>query len=259
MRYRRKKFKKRRKINKRFIPNIFTMMNMFLGFLAIIMIIEGNPIKAGWLILIAGAFDAVDGKIARQLGIPSKFGTEFDSFADTVSFCMVPSLLVYSIYTDGLHPFLAGIMSIVPLLFGTIRLAKFNLLDEDKPIPYFVGLTTPLNALFIVGYMLFNHRVYGHMGDSRVAMVLVITLGFLLISKVRFAKFPMLSFKKGRKNTLQLLGVIFMVISVLIWKGLVLFPLLALYISWSVLNWVIHPIAEENDIIIFSDKEDMVL
>lgn len=259
MRYRSRKIRKKRRINKRFIPNIFTMMNMFLGFLAIIMIIEGNPIKAGWLILIAGAFDAVDGKIARQLGIPSKFGTEFDSFADTVSFCMVPSLLVYSVYTEGLHPFLAGIMSMIPLLFGTIRLAKFNLLDDDQPLPYFIGLTTPLNALLIVGYMLFNFRLFGNMGDSRVALVLVVVLGFLLISKIRFAKFPLLSFKHGKKNTLQLIGVLCTLISLLIWKGLVLFPLLAFYVSWSVLNWVLHPLGTEEDIIIITDKEDMIL
>ncbi len=259
MRRRRKKFKNKPKVNKRFIPNIFTMLNMILGFFAIILIIEGNPIKAGWLILIAGMFDAVDGKIARQLGIPSKFGTEFDSFADTVSFCMVPSLLVYSVYTTGLHPLLAGLISSVPLLFGTIRLAKFNLIEEDHPSPYFVGLTTPLNALFIVGYMLFNHRLFGEMGDSRVALVLVVALGFLLLSKVRFSKFPLLSFKHGRKNTIQLIGVLSMVVALIIWKGLVLFPLLGVYISWSVINWVLHPFPIEDDMISLLENEDVIL
>ncbi len=259
MRRRRKKIKRHHRVNKRFIPNILTVFNMFLGFMAIVLIMKGNPVKAGWLILFAGMFDAVDGKIARLLGIPSKFGTEFDSFADTVSFCMAPSLLIYSVYTEGLPPLLAGIISIVPLLFGTIRLARFNLIDDEIPSPYFTGLTTPLNALFIFGYVLFNHQVYGHMGDPRVALVLVVVLGFLLISRVRFSKFPLLSFKKGRKNTMQLLGVLGTVVALIIWKGLVLFPLIVIYVSWSILNWVIHPQRFEEDSIYTDEKEEIII
>ena len=84
-----------------FIPNILTLLNMFLGFLAIGLILNGQPIKAGVFIIIAGVFDVFDGKIARMLGISSRFGVEFDSMADTVSFCEVPSVLIYSLYVDG--------------------------------------------------------------------------------------------------------------------------------------------------------------
>ena len=110
------------KNRKRHIPNILTVLNMFLGFSAIGMLIKGDPIKAGWLVLFAGVFDAVDGKIARLLGIPSRFGTEFDSFADTISFCVAPSVLIYTTYIQGLPPILGGLISFIPLLFGTIAL-----------------------------------------------------------------------------------------------------------------------------------------
>ena len=56
---------------KKFIPNIFTLINMFLGFLSIALIINNEPIKAGGFILIAGIFDVFDGKIARILGLES--------------------------------------------------------------------------------------------------------------------------------------------------------------------------------------------
>ena len=91
---------------KHFLPNIITLTNMFLGFVAIGLIIKNQPLKAGVAIMIAGMLDVFDGKIARLLGIESKFGMEFDSMADTVSFCVVPSILVYSLYVDGLQPFL---------------------------------------------------------------------------------------------------------------------------------------------------------
>ena len=73
---------------KHFIPNILTLVNMFLGFMAIGLILNGQILKAGIFVLIAGLFDVFDGKIARMLGIESRFGMEFDSMADTVSFCV---------------------------------------------------------------------------------------------------------------------------------------------------------------------------
>jgi len=64
--------KKVRKKPKQFIPSIFTVMNMFLGFLAIGLLMKGDPIRAGWLVLFACFFDVFDGKLARLLGIPSR-------------------------------------------------------------------------------------------------------------------------------------------------------------------------------------------
>ena len=73
---------------KRFFPNTLTIANMFFGFLSIIKIMQGEYYNAGLFILSAGFLDIFDGKIARLLGISSKFGVEFDSLADTVSFCV---------------------------------------------------------------------------------------------------------------------------------------------------------------------------
>ena len=89
---------------KKFIPNIITLTNMFLGFLSIGLIFNGDPLKAGTFILIAAFLDAFDGKTARLLQIESRFGMEFDSMADSISFCVVPSVLIYSLYVDGLNP-----------------------------------------------------------------------------------------------------------------------------------------------------------
>ena len=98
--------------------------------------------------MIAGMLDVFDGKIARLLGIESKFGMEFDSMADTVSFCVVPSILVYSLYVDGLQPFLGLLISFMPLMFGTIRLAKFNI-DQNNGLKknHTIGLSTPIAAI----------------------------------------------------------------------------------------------------------------
>ena len=224
---------------RRFIPNLITVINMFLGFMGIVMMIKGDPIRGGWLILFAGLCDAADGKLARMLGIPTKFGVEFDSFADTVSFCAAPSLLVYTVYVEGLPLLFGGLIAFTPLLFGTIRLARFNIMQEDDPKSFFTGLPTPINAIIIVSYMLFNHQVFGEMGDPRIALPMIVTLGFMMVSPVRFAKFPLLSFKKGKSNTLQLIGVVLLITSAILWKGIVLFPLMSFYVLWSTVKWMI--------------------
>lgn len=232
---------------KRFIPNIFTLLNMFLGFLAIVLVLKGEIVKASWLVLAAAVFDSIDGKLARLLGIPSKFGVEFDSFADTISFCAVPSVLVYTLWVNGIPPLLGGFISFIPLLFGTIRLARFNL-SQESPSPYYLGLTTPLNAVVIVGFILFNYRFYGHAGDPRIALVLVVVLGFLMISPVRFAKFPLFSFKQGFMNTFRLLSLLLGVIVFAIWQGLVLFPIAAFYVFWNIVQWMLNHHRFEDEV-----------
>ena len=235
---------------RRFIPNLITVINMFLGFMGIVMMIKGDPIRGGWLILFAGLCDAADGKLARMLGIPTKFGVEFDSFADTVSFCAAPSLLVYTVYVEGLPLLFGGLIAFTPLLFGTIRLARFNIMQEDDPKSFFTGLPTPINAIIIVSYMLFNHQVFGEMGDPRIALPMIVTLGFMMVSPVRFAKFPLLSFKKGKSNTLQLIGVVLLIISAILWQGIVLFPLMSFYVLWSTVKWMIDHDRFEKEVTI---------
>ena len=235
---------------RRFIPNLITVINMFLGFMGIVMMIKGDPIRGGWLILFAGLCDAADGKLARMLGIPTKFGVEFDSFADTVSFCAAPSLLVYTVYVEGLPLLFGGLIAFTPLLFGTIRLARFNIMQEDDPKSFFTGLPTPINAIIIVSYMLFNHQIFGEMGDPRIALPMIATLGFMMVSPVRFAKFPLLSFKKGKSNTLQLIGVVLLITSAILWKGIVLFPLMSFYVLWSTVKWMIDHDRFEKEVTI---------
>ena len=235
---------------RRFIPNLITVINMFLGFMGIVMMIKGDPIRGGWLILFAGLCDAADGKLARMLGIPTKFGVEFDSFADTVSFCAAPSLLVYTVYVEGLPLLFGGLIAFTPLLFGTIRLARFNIMQEDDPKSFFTGLPTPINAIIIVSYMLFNHQVFGEMGDPRIALPMIVTLGFMMVSPVRFAKFPLLSFKKGKSNTLQLIGVVLLITSAILWKGIVLFPIMSFYVLWSTVKWMIDHDRFEKEVTI---------
>lgn len=226
----------RKKINKRFIPNIFTILNMYLGFSAIILLINGNPVRAAWFVFFAAILDAFDGKLARMLGIESTFGTEFDSFADTISFCTTSAILIYTTWLNGVHPGIAILISFLPIMFGTIRLAKFNI---DSPSKTFIGLTTPLFANLLFGYILFSNVLFGNLGDPKIGVLLVISMGFLMISRVEFGKVPYLSFKKGRMNSIKLITIILFFASILLFNGATLFPVFLTYILWNIVSYII--------------------
>lgn len=226
----------REKINKRFIPNIFTVLNMYLGFSAIILLINGNPIRAAWFVFFAAILDAFDGKLARMLGIESTFGTEFDSFADTISFCTTSAILIYTTWLNGVHPGIAIVISFLPILFGTIRLAKFNV---DTPNKIFTGLTTPLYANILFGYVLFSNAIFGNWGDPRIGVLLVISMGLLMISRVEFGKIPYLSLKRGRINNIRLITIILLFISIILFDGITLFPVFTIYIVWNFISYIV--------------------
>ena len=229
------------KKHKRFIPNILTLTNMFLGFIAIGLLIQNDPLKAGTLIVIAGLLDAFDGKIARLLGIESQFGVEFDSMADTISFCVVPSILIHTFYIEGLHPLLGSAVSFLPLMCGTIRLAKFNIGQERGVVKnYTVGLTTPISTITLFSYLMFNYELYGNYGDPRTSIILLSLVCFLMVSPIHFIKFPLLSFKSGKTNSILLIIFIFCAIGAILFRGLLLFPITILFISWNVLFWLLH-------------------
>ena len=231
--------KRRISVGKKTIPGIFTIFNFFFGFLAIIVASQGYFSKAAWLILGAALFDALDGKLARFFGTSSKFGIEFDSIADLVSFCTAPAVIVYFAYVRDLHPILAAAISFVPLIAGGFRLARFNIQALEAPQRFFVGLSSPAFAVTIASFLLFNFDYYDSPGDSRIALPLVFILSFLMVSHIRYPKIPNIGKGwRGKTITAALLvglGVI------VIWKNIVLFPMTILYVSWGMIDTVIHP------------------
>ena len=227
---------------KRFFPNTLTIANMFSGFLSIILIMQGEYYNAGLFILLAGFLDIFDGKIARLLGISSKFGIEFDSLADTVSFCVAPSFLVYNLYSGNLPFLLGATISFIPLICGTVRLAKYNLdTDENGHKSYFIGLSTPISTVTILAYMYFNNHITGQgfYGDSNIALILVVILGILMLSPIPFPKVPLITLKSSQSNTVLLIILLFCSLSLMIWKGFALLPICLGYIITNTFLWIL--------------------
>jgi len=143
----------------RIIPNIFTLLNLFLGCVITLLLIEGNLTmeSISFIILITLFFDFIDGFIARKFNSESKLGAQLDSLADLISFGLVPGIIMYRLFMEvSLDPFLP-LLGFTITLGSAYRLANFNLSHKD--LKYFKGLPTPANTVFILSLMLIAESV----------------------------------------------------------------------------------------------------
>jgi phosphatidylserine synthase len=69
--------------------------------------------------------------------------------------------------------------------------------------------------------------------------MLAALLGYLMISPVHFAKFPLLSFNYSKSNSIMLMVFILSFIGMITLRGLFLLPLCIVFISWNTLHWFI--------------------
>lgn len=167
------------------LPSAFTVGNLFLGFLAVILALRGNFQATGACILVAGVVDSLDGRIARMTHTESDFGKEFDSLADVVTFGVAPAL---SAYLWGLHE-LKRIGWLVPLFFlvaTATRLARFNVQSGRVDSRWFVGLPCPAAAGAVASFFLIAPDP-----DWRPWLIGLVTgglvaLGVLMVSTFRF-------------------------------------------------------------------------
>ncbi|WP_408902300.1 CDP-alcohol phosphatidyltransferase family protein [Roseicella aerolata] len=116
----------------RLVPNILTMLGLCAGLTGIRVALDEQWEKAAVLIVVAGAIDGLDGRLARLLKGTSRFGAEFDSLSDFLCFGVAPALILY-MWT--LHD-ARGIGFAPCLLFAVcsaLRLARFNASIVDAP------------------------------------------------------------------------------------------------------------------------------
>jgi CDP-diacylglycerol--serine O-phosphatidyltransferase len=194
------------------IPNLFTAINMFCGFLSILSASEGNFNYAAWLIFIAAVFDALDGLVARLTNSSSELGVELDSLSDIVSFGAAPSFLLYKTFFYSMNTW-GIIISAIPLIAGGFRLARFNIQLVGFSKSFFLGLPIPSSALTIASFVLafYNGGYPKPISDFITPMILV--LSFLMVSNIRYETLPKISLKSIKEKPFHF---IFLIIAILL-------------------------------------------
>ena len=192
------------------IPNLFTAASAFIGVLSIIASSKGEFSKAVYLILLSLVFDGLDGRVARLTKTTSKFGGEFDSLADLVAFGVAPAMLFY--FDIGAHYAKVGsLLTSLYVLFGALRLARFNVTEPTNEPSVFIGVPIPTAAVFISIWILFFEK-YHFLKDkaSFVILIFIALISILMVSNIRYPSFKKINLPKtGIKKVLILLIIIF--------------------------------------------------
>lgn len=186
--------KVRRKRGIFLLPNILTTANLFCGYYAVLASVREDFNLAGIFIVVATFLDSLDGRIARMTNSMSKFGAEFDSLADLVTFGLAPAILVYSwsLYAYGKWGMLASFLFTV---CGALRLARFNVQSGIVESRVFNGLPIPgAAAVVAAGIMLYFHLGGTGKYINFSTLLIVITLALLMVSNVKYYSFKDLNF-----------------------------------------------------------------
>lgn len=176
------------------LPNLFTTAALFAGFYAVIAAMRGDFENAAVAIFFAMVLDGLDGRIARLTNTSSKFGGEYDSLADMVSFGVAPALVIFSWALGGLGK-IGWSAAFIYVACAALRLARFNTQIETADKKYFTGLASPAAAGIIASTVWVCHDL-GWVGSALpyelaiLVAALTATVGFLMI-----ANFPYYSFK----------------------------------------------------------------
>lgn len=224
------------------IPNLFTMLNLFSGCVALVMVSFSDFESAFFFVCLGIFFDFFDGFFARKFNVAGPLGVQLDSLADMVTSGVVPGYVMFKILDGG--NFVFTIEGCLPY-FGFIitlgacyRLAKFNI--DTRQSDSFIGVPTPANALFITSLPLVianysNTAIAGYLSNQWVL------IGITLVSAyVMNAEIPLFSLKiKNFSFAKYKLQIFFLVLSILmlVFLQIVAVPLIIiLYVLLSVLD-----------------------
>lgn len=167
------------------LPNACTSLNLFCGYLSIVLSSNGEFLAAGWLILLANIFDILDGRLARMTSVTSRFGAELDSLADLVSFGVAPAFLVFKRYFSQ-DPITGFLVSGVFVICGALRLARFNVTPPSRQ-DVFEGLPIPAGASILCTMTIFELQFFHFLRIPAAAIPFVVVItSFLMVSKVEY-------------------------------------------------------------------------
>lgn len=169
------------------LANLFTFVNITAGLMATYFITQNNFFLAIILAWVGGAFDIFDGKIARKYNLSNEFGIQLDSFADFLSFVLVPVFLifqaVYATSLSGMSIFIASVVSIYYVISGLRRLIHFNIhADAGNVDKFFTGVPTPLGAILL--WLVYLSNAYEIL-PALVVVALMALIGWSLNSTIK--------------------------------------------------------------------------
>jgi CDP-diacylglycerol--serine O-phosphatidyltransferase len=219
------------------LPNLFTTGALFAGFYAVIAGMGGRFEAAAVAIFIAMVFDGLDGRVARLTNTQSKFGAEYDSLSDMVSFGVAPALVAFTWVLEDLGK-VGWFAAFIYAASGALRLARFNTQIGSIDKRYFMGLPSPAAAASVAGLIWFcaaneiDPAPFGY----PVALYVVLA-GVLMVSNVLYYSFKDVDLK-GRIQFLKLAMIVLAAAVIATNPALFLWLLFLVYAFSGPLLWL---------------------
>ena len=184
------------------LPSTITLISVLCGFSSVVMSINAAGDHPRYyftwgaaLLVLAGVFDGLDGRVARATNTATEFGVQLDSLADVLSFGMAPAILAYryGFFQLGIaDPQLRAVGWAASFFFiacGALRLARFNVQVGYVDSRFFVGMPIPVGAACVAAVILAwpSSPTTGLMAYLFAAELFLV--GVLMVSAVRFPSF----------------------------------------------------------------------
>jgi CDP-diacylglycerol--serine O-phosphatidyltransferase len=192
------------------LPNMITTLSLFSGFVSVVSSIDGYFQRAAVAIIIAGVFDALDGRIARLTRTSSLFGVQYDSLSDAFAFGAAPALLMYMAVLKPLGRY-GWLGAFLFMACGILRLARFNVQAQRVGEKHFTGLPIPAAAGMVAASILLVSDLFGPEGFEYRLVEVAFILGTYALAILMVSTMPYPSLKQlviPRRKAFQVLALV---------------------------------------------------
>lgn len=234
------------------VPSAFTLANLFFGFWSIVSAFNGNFEWAGWFIVFAAILDMLDGRVARLSKAGTRFGAELDSLVDVISFGVAPALLMYFIEFSGAGRF-GWVVCYLYVVCAALRLARYNVQSSpDGPSDWFTGMPSPAAGVILATWYPFSQTPFyrdsiAYLDLQHQGLVfLVLLVAALMVSNVRYPKFPRVGFRT-LKGWLGFLFLMLLIIGSILAPAVFLFPIMLTYLAYGIARAVLLSLLDRSE------------
>jgi CDP-diacylglycerol--serine O-phosphatidyltransferase len=233
-----------------YLPNGFTLFNLFCGIFAIVLASRQNFARAALFVFLGGIADALDGRVARATGSGSRMGEELDSLVDAISFGLAPAMIMYFavLNTENWQWLFVFLYTAAAVL----RLARFNVEQAGRAKTYFHGLPSPAAGLTLATYYwfsqtpLYNETIILFTDNKTLSELpwhtmlpgLMGLLAFLMVSNVPYSAVPTIGWRSLKQIAASLVLVIAL-IGAFFRPRQFFFPALLAYVLYGALKWIV--------------------
>jgi CDP-diacylglycerol--serine O-phosphatidyltransferase len=233
-----------------YLPNGFTLFNLFCGIFAIVLSARLNFGKAALFVFLGGIADALDGRVARATGSGSRMGEELDSLVDAISFGFAPAMIMYFAVLNTENS--QWLFVFLYTACAVLRLARFNVEQAGRAKSYFHGLPSPAAGLTLASYYWFSqtplynetiilftdNKTLSELPWHTILPGLMGLLAALMVSNVPYPAVPTIGWRSPR----QILASVVLLSAI---AGLIFlprqffFPALLAYVLYGALKWLV--------------------